>query len=265
MKAVSTRNTRAAPRRIQSVDRAVDILFTVARSRQPLSASEAALRLRLERTTVHRLMATLAASHLLAFDPERRKYRIGPGSFELGSAYLRGQIEDRVVERIMDDLAREVGHTVALGALVNGEVVILLARQGAHVLLTNARPGDRLAAHATSIGKLFLAELPDAGVRQVLQKTGLPRLTPRTITGIKPLLSQLAAVRREGVAYAHEEVTIGVSSVGVAVRRPDGRIAAGLVVAPPAQLATPEALAAMIPALRKAAARIETAGGLQTP
>lgn len=247
------------------MDRAVDILLTVARSRQPLSASEVALRLRLERTTVHRLMATLAASHLLAFDPERRKYRIGSGAFELGTAYLRGQIDDRVVERIMDDLAAEVGHTVALGALTNGEVVILLARQGGHTLLTNARPGDRLAAYATAIGKLFLAELPDAEVRRFIGRNGLRRLTPRTIPSLKALLRQLAAVRREGVAYAHEEATVGVSSIGVAVRRPDGRIAAGLVVAPPAQLATSEALAAMLPALRRAAARIEAAGVLQAP
>ncbi|HXF81436.1 MAG TPA: IclR family transcriptional regulator [bacterium] len=247
-------------RRIQSVDRAVDILAVVAASTQPLSPSEVAARLRLERTTVHRLMATLAARRLLRFDPERRKYHLGVGAFELGSAYLHAQMEDRVVERIMDALVREVNHTVSLGALVDDEVVILLARQSDHIVTINSRPGDRLAPHASAIGKLFLAERSDAEVRSFLSRVGMPRLTPRTITSIRAFLADLREVRARGVAYAHEEAQLGVSSMGVAVRTAGGALAAGLVVAPPAQFATSEALARMLPPLRRAAAAIEAAG-----
>jgi IclR family acetate operon transcriptional repressor len=247
------------------VDRAVDILVLVAQSRQPLSPSEVAARLGLERTTVHRLMATLAASRLLRFDPERRKYRIGVGAFELGSAYLHAQMEDRVVERIMDGLVREVNHTASLGALVDDEVVIMLARQADQIVTINSRPGDRLAPHVSSIGKLFLAERSDAEVRAFLSRVGMPRLTPHTITTVRAFLAELQEVRAQGVAYAREEAQLGVTSMGVPVRTARGEIAAGLVVAPPAQFGTDEALAAMLPPLRRAAARIEAAGVILPP
>jgi IclR family acetate operon transcriptional repressor len=247
------------------VDRAVDILVLVARSKHPLSASEVAVRLGLERTTVHRLMATLAASRLLRFDPDRRKYRIGVGAFELGTAYLHAQMEDRVVERIVDELVNELKHTVSLGALVDDEVVIMVARQSDQIVTINSRSGDRLAPHVSSIGKLFLAERSDADVRAFLTRVGMPRLTPHTITGLRAFLNELQEVRARGVAYAREEALLGVTSMAVPVRTPRGDIAAGLVVAPPAQFGTPEALAAMLPPLRRAAGRIEASGVLLPP
>lgn len=243
----------------------MSILTLVAQSRQPLGPSEVAAHLGLERTTVHRLMATLAGSRLLRFDPERRKYRVGVGAFELGSAYLHAQMEDRVVERIMDDLAREVNHTVSLGALVDDEVVIMLARQADQLVTINSRPGDRLAPHASAIGKLFLADRPDAAVRAFLSRVGMPRLTPHTITSMRAFLAELEQVRARGVAYAHEEAQLGVVSMAVPVRTPRGEIAAGLVVAPVAQFGTDQALAAMLPPLRRAAARIESAGVILPP
>jgi DNA-binding IclR family transcriptional regulator len=53
--------------------------------------------------------------------------------------------------------------------------------------------------------------------------------------------------------------------MGVPVRTARGEIAAGLGVAPPAQFGTDEALAAMLPPLRRAAARIEAAGVILPP
>lgn len=260
------RRTLSRPgRRIQSVGRATDILFTIAHARQPMSSSEVAARLGLERTTVHRLMVTLAASRLLRFDPETRKYRIGAGAFELGSAFLRGQVDDRVVERIVADLAAEVHHTVSLGALGGDDVVILIAREADELLSVNSRPGERLPAHASAIGKLFLAERADADVRQFLASTGMARLTPHTIASAGAFLEELAAVRANGVAFARQEARLGVSSMAVPVRRTDGELVAGLVLAPPAQFASDEVFERLLPALRRAAKRIEAAGVVQPP
>jgi len=252
-------------RRIQSVGRAMDILFTIARADRPLSPSEAAARLELERTTVHRLMVTMAASRLLRFDPTTRKYRMGVGAFELGTAYLRAQIEDRVVERIVAGLADEVGYTVSLGALVDHEVIVMIAREAGEVLTVNSRPGDRLPPHASAIGKLFLAERSDAEIRRILEATGMPRLTPHTITSTAAFLQDITQVRATEVAYARQEAMIGVSSMAVPVRRADGLLVAGLVVAPPAQFATDETFAKLLPLLRRAAKRVEAAAVVQPP
>jgi IclR family acetate operon transcriptional repressor len=243
----------------------MDILFTIARASRPLSPSETAARLGLERTTVHRLMVTMAASRLLRFDPATRKYRMGVGAFELGTAYLRAQIEDRVVERIVAELADELDFTVSLGALVDQDVIIMVAREAGEVLTVNSRAGDRLPAHASAIGKLFLAERSDAEIRRFLEATGMPRLTPHTITSVGGFLQEIAQARAAGVAYARQEAMIGVSSMAVPVRRADGLLVAGLVVAPPAQFATDDAFARLLPPLRRAARRIEAAAVVQPP
>ncbi len=266
MSTQAARRPRSAPARlIQSVGRAMDILMTVARANRPLSPSEAAARLGLERTTVHRLMVTMATSRLLRFDPATHKYRIGVGAFELGTAYLRAQIEDRMVERIVAELADEVGYTVSLGALVDQEVIIMIAREAGQVLTVNSRPGDRLPPHASAIGKLFLAERSDAEIRRFFDAAGMPRLTPHTISSIGGFMQDIARVRATGIAYARQEALIGVSSMAVPVRRSNGLLVAGLVVAPPAQFATDDAFAKLLPPLRRAATRIDAAGVVQPP
>ncbi|MGH2373084.1 MAG: IclR family transcriptional regulator [bacterium] len=255
------RRPRSSPtRRIQSVGRAIDILFALARAREPQSPSEVAALLGLERTTVHRLMVTLAASRLLRFDPETRKYRIGAGALELGAAYLRGQIHDRVVERVVSDVAEEVRQTVSLGALVDDEVIIMVAREAEETLTVTSRAGDRLPAHGTAIGKLFLAERRETEIREFLAQTGMPRLTPQTITTVTEFLQEIEEVRAQGIAYAREEAKVGISSIAVPVRRHDGPLVAGLVVAVPAQFATAEMFEKLLPPLRRAAKRIEAAG-----
>lgn len=258
------RPNRSQPRRIQSVGRALDIVFAIVRANQPLSSREVSSRLGLDRTTAYRLMVTLTASSLLRFDPATRKYRLGVGALEVGAAYLRSQIENRVVEQIIGELVAEVRHTVSLGALVDSEVVVTIAREANEMLTVTSRAGDRHPAHTSAIGKLFLAERSDSEVRSFLEMTGMRRLTPSTITSPGAFLREVAQVRARGIAFSREEIRVGVSSLAVPVRRPDGLLVAGLVVAVPAQFATNEAFTRLLPSLRRAARRIDASAVIQS-
>ena len=49
------------------------------------------------------------------------------------------------------------------------------------VLSVTVSPGTRVAAHATSLGRVLLAREPAERVEQVINEYGLPRLTPYTM------------------------------------------------------------------------------------
>jgi DNA-binding IclR family transcriptional regulator len=77
--------------------------------------------------------------------------------------------------------------------------------------------GETFPLYCTANGKAFLAGLEDAQIEKLIGRVYKTR-TPHTITRFEPLLTDLKAVRKSGVAYDREEHTLGICAAGVALR-----------------------------------------------
>ena len=91
--------------------------------------------------------------------------------------------------------------------------------------------GSRLAAHATSTGKVLLAFLPPDQQKRALDGLRLAPRTPRTITSRAVLDAELARVCRQGYGENRGESEIGMCSIAAPVRDPVGRVVASVSVA----------------------------------
>ena len=69
---------RPAERGVQSVERALDLLETLARSDAPLGVSALAHATHLSPSTTHRLLATLVRRGWVSHDPGTHRYRLTP-------------------------------------------------------------------------------------------------------------------------------------------------------------------------------------------
>jgi IclR family acetate operon transcriptional repressor len=90
--------------------------------------------------------------------------------------------------------------------------------------------GQREQPHATAAGKAILAHLSEANVRALLGEAGMTRYTPKTLTDVESLLSELDRVRSEGYALDDEEEAEGVFCVGSAFFDHQGVCAGALSV-----------------------------------
>ena len=123
------------------------------------------------------------------------------------------------------------------------------------------RSGLRLKPHATAVGKILLAGLPDNLLAAWLEDRVLERYTPHTITEPAALVAELSAIRALGHATDREERTLGAACVAVAIRDHLGTcIAAMSVSAPAVRFAEREREAALIH-LREAADELSAALG----
>jgi DNA-binding IclR family transcriptional regulator len=93
--------------------------------------------------------------------------------------------------------------------------------------------GRRLEAHATGVGKVLLADLPEAERRSLLGGQPLERFTESTITDLDALEAELALIDERGHSVDNEEYTRGVRCVAVPVRDHTGRVVAGMSVSVP--------------------------------
>jgi len=215
---------------VPAADGALRILRHLSRS-GPLPAVAIAQAVGLPRSTTYHLLAVLGQHGFVAHLPEERRYGLGLGAFELGSAYSRQAPLARAARPVLARLVDQVGENGHLAVLHGREVLYVLEERatGRPSLVTDV--GVRLPAHLTASGRAMLAALPRPQVRALfpdksafVDRTGLG---PRRPAELRDLLVE---VRRRGWAAEDGDVTPGFASVGVAVRDHTGHPIAGLAV-----------------------------------
>jgi DNA-binding IclR family transcriptional regulator len=156
-------------------------------------------------------------------------YRVGLRMWEIGSLAPRGETLREVASPFMHDLFEATQENVHLAVLDGTEVLYVEKLTGRHAVPVRTRRGGRLPLHATAAGKVLLAYGPESLFRETVA-AGLRRFTPHTIVAPGHLRRALTEIRRTGVAYAREEMTVGSHSVASAVLDADGGVVAALSV-----------------------------------
>jgi len=211
-------------------------LLKVFRSRETdLGVSELARRLGLGKSTVHRLLTTLASEGLIEQNPRTGGYRLGLMMFELGQAVRVHMDLHAAVGQVLGDLRAQTGESSQVGVLDGHEVVYVDRLESAHSLRLFTETGRRVPVHCTSSGKVLLAHLPEARRHAVLRAIPLTALTPHTITDRDRFAAELARVRRRGWAEAVNEREIGVASIASIRAEVAGRLSGYEAIARRAQ------------------------------
>ena len=229
-------------------------LLKVFRSRETdLGVSELARRLGLGKSTVHRLLTTLASEGLIEQNPRTGGYRLGLMMFELGQAVRVHMDLHAAVGQVLGDLRAQTGESSQVGVLDGHEVVYVDRLESAHSLRLFTETGRRVPVHCTSSGKVLLAYLPEARRHAVLRAIPLPELTPHTITDRDRFAAELARVRRRGWAEAINEREIGVASIAAPIRSASGEVVAAISIGVPLARCSVMALRRLAPTIMEAA------------
>jgi DNA-binding IclR family transcriptional regulator len=160
---------------------------------------------------------------------DRGGYRIGMRLWQLGSLAPRGGTLRDVALPFMQDLFAATHENVHLAVRDGLEALYVDTISGRESVRTLSHRGGRLPLHATGVGKVLLAHAPPEVLSAVLEG-GMRRYTPYTVVAPGHLRRALSEVRRHGVAYAREEITLGSLSVAAPVQGPDGAVVAALGV-----------------------------------
>lgn len=257
----STTQAGSTPRdsSVQSVDRAISILQVLARE-GVTGVTAIAAELGLHKSTVSRLLGTLEARGLVEPVPGRGGYRLDYGVALLAQGVARKPDLTLVSRPVCSELAEEIGETVNIDVRQGDSSVTIDQVTGPSSLTAVNWVGRRGPLHATSPGKVFLADFSrDALDRYV--GGGLARFTDRTITDPTALARDLAAVRRRGYASTSEELEIGLVAVAVPIRDLDGATVATVSTSGPVFRIGPDRIGELADRLTVAAAAISERNG----
>ncbi len=202
---------------VQSVDRALSILATLAEDDEGYRLSDLAIRTGLSTSTVHRLLATLEGRRFVQFDRAQSKWHVGSRAFTVGATFARRRnFTTQAIPylRKLRDLTRETANL----AVVDDEFIIVLTRmESREIMRSLTQVGGRVAMVTSGVGKAVLATYSDEDVGAVIRHHGMPRLTEKSIVRPSDLFKELEKIRRQGFALDDEEACMGLRCIAAVV------------------------------------------------
>jgi IclR family KDG regulon transcriptional repressor len=223
---------------LTSVTNAARLLKQFSARDREFGVSELARRLGLGKSTVHRLLVTLAEQDLVEQDEFTGKYRLGLAIYDLGAAVATGLDLHEAIMPSMEQLRAATGETVQVAVLDGRQVVYIERLDSPNTLRLFLEVGRRNWAHCTGTGKVLLAYQSELELEAIMDGWRLPAVTPLTITDQHELRKALAEIRRQGYAHNLGESEVGVLSVSGPIRDAGG-VRAAISVAGPQQRMEP--------------------------
>ena len=236
---------------VRAVERALQILGCFDDEHPERGVSEIAQEVGLHKATAHRIMTTLLNFGYLERTADEQKYRLGVYLADLGSKVIRRMDVRREALPYMVQLIEQWDETCDLGLFDQGQVFYIEVMRGSHTLTIAADAGQRLPAHCTASGKLFLAHLPPHELDALLSQP-LASYTDKTITEPNMLRHQFEVIRQQGYGFDDEEFEAGIRAVSAPIWNHEGKIAAAMSVPGPASRMTLERVAEIAESLKEA-------------
>jgi DNA-binding IclR family transcriptional regulator len=228
---------------VTAVARALVILDAFTANETALTRGEVRRRTKLPKTTVLRIMRSLAAARYLVQLPEGA-WRLGPAAGWLGSRYHASFDRTACIEPVLRELARETGET-AIFSVREGDTRVCVARVlGPHPLRHHVRVGEIRPVDRGAPGRILLAF------------SGKPGAT-------------YDAIRRKGYHITFGERDPLVAAVALPVFGVNHALIGCVSVSGPIARLTPVAITRHVRWLRKAAGQLtyelgRTAAGLSS-
>jgi len=216
-----------------SISRALRVVEAVAAAGDGVTAKAIARRLGCPLPTVYRALGTLVEEGYLVRLHDVRGYGLGYRVAELHRSLTDQVRPPAAVRAVLREVHAAAGAAAYLTVLRDVDVVVAHVDDCTeHPRPSAMRVGEPTAPHALAAGKVMLADLRPGRLTELLVRSGLPVLAPRTVTDRRSLDRELMRIRSDGAAVEVEEYQSGTAGVAAPLRGRGGEVsgAVGLSV-----------------------------------
>lgn len=231
--------TREAKNPVKATQRSFAILEVIY-ERKSARLTDISERLGLSPSTVHNHLSTLVEAGFVTRSDG--VYYISLNFLTYGEVARDRYKVSEAAQTELGDLASETGEAGSVAVAEDGFGYILIHESGSTDLPVDIFPGKRLPLHATSFGKVLLADRPDEDVEDVLDEYGKLAYTSKTIVDTNELIDELATIRSQGYAICNEERLRGIRSIASTVRNERGVAVGAIGITGPASRLTDDRL-----------------------
>ncbi|MDT0196739.1 IclR family transcriptional regulator [Arthrobacter sp. AB6] len=222
-----------------ALDRSLSILDFLATTRGA-TTGEIAAAVRVSRSTTYRLVERLRQRGYVDDIGHTGVWHLGPAAARLALAAVQSSDVAQVAPEYLRMLVQQTRESVNLGVPRGTEMVFIYRDKGPQTVAVHGDVGARRPMHCTSVGKAYLAALPQGERDQILSKMVYHAFTPKTITTRAALEEEIQRTIDRGWSEDHGEIDPSSTCCGAAIRDNMGRPVAAISVAGVTDRISPE-------------------------
>jgi|SRR5690625_179001 len=250
---------RRQPHRISVLQNALAILHTFNEETPLQGVTEIAERVRLHKSTVSRILATLEAENIVEQDPDSRRFRLGLGLIGLAGPLIADLDVRRAASNVLQQTSEITNETTALMIWNEGESVCVDQVTSPQQVRHSTPLGTRYGTVFSSSVQVFLADMDETQVHALLARPNLSSAGMET-SDIQSWQARLVEVRERGYAVNYGETSIQEVGVSAPVFDHRGVTIAAILTSAPRFRVAPEQLPilgrATVDAANQVAARL---------
>lgn len=191
-----------------------------------LSITDVARTTDLDRATARRCLLTLVAGGYASFDG--KFFSLTPKILRLGYSYLASARLPTLVQPFLDQIMEQTDQPASAGVLDGHSVVHIARAAQRRVMSVQLAPGSRVPAYCSAMGRVLLADMPEADARALVTAMDREQLTNRTLTDVDEIMEQVRLTRERGYGAVDRELEEGLCALSVPVRDMRGRVIVAL-------------------------------------
>jgi len=174
-------------------------------------------RLPYPRPTLYRIVAALSAEGLIQESQDNGTFQLGHRLIQFASKSWESSDLRTAARDFIEALRNATNETVHLAVPSGNGMVYIDKLESPSAVRMMSRIGTRVELYSTSVGKAYLAALPDDRLREMVDSLELRPRTSNTIVDRARLYAEIEKTRERGYSYDDEENEPDIRCFGGAI------------------------------------------------
>ncbi len=217
---------------VKSIVKAFDILELLDKRRE-LGITEISEALKMDKSTVHRIISTLKEKKYVVQNISNNKYSNSFKLFEMGNNVIERLGLRRLAQPYLEQVARITNETVNIAVMYDRDIIYIDKIESPATIKVDLNIGKRLPAYCTGLGKAMLAFMPEDKALKMLENVEFVKHTNKTVSDKKLLFKQFVRIREKGYCLDDEEYVEGLKCIAAPVFNYYGEVIAAISIAVP--------------------------------
>lgn len=220
---------------IKVIIKTMELLKCFSPKQPEWTVNELSNKLNMNRTTVYRILTTLASGGFVQSNPKSGGFRLGSTLIGISLALFNSMDLRTLAGHVLKALTQKTGESVHLTIWHKDRVMVIEQWESPSDIKVLVPLGKTFSAHCTATGKIFLAELPEEEFDRYLSEHELKTFTPNTIVDKDALREEVLKVRQKQLAFDFEEYATDIVACAAPVFSYDQKINAAIAVLGPSR------------------------------